>query len=235
MALIVNKNKFTLGAVLTATFFAFLFIIHNNDLISIKGKSLVTYTDEMFVSISKGSVYFIPEVEKVANAYIGKALDVKIKQNDKSAALFEKLNATVVSENDNMTIKGDLGEILINILKDADTVFKGDDSVLSEKYGYSGKDVILQWWQSLKEIEGYYKKSKKFGEIESLNTIRIKALEPAFNFYGVEAASASQNAVGIIGIIVFYVAYTVWWGYAIYFLCEGVGLLMKKSKVKKEA
>jgi len=68
-----------------------------------------------------------------------------------------------------------------------------------------------------------------------LETIRIKALEPAFNFYGIKASSASQHAWGIIGIIVFYVVYTVWWGYAIFFLCEGVGLLMKKSKEKKEA
>ncbi|MBL7180306.1 MAG: hypothetical protein ISS65_08885, partial [Desulfobacterales bacterium] len=59
--------------------------------------------------------------------------------------------------------------------------------------------------------------------------------EPAFNFYGVEAASASKRVLGISGVIGFYVIYTVWWGFAIYFLCEGVGLLMTKSKQKKEA
>jgi len=235
MALVVNKKEFTLGAILTVTFFALLFIMHTNTLISIKGKSLVHYTDEMFVSVSKGSVYFIPELVKIADKYIGKPLDVKIKKDDKKALLFEKVNASVELKNGELKIKGDLGEILKTVLKDADAVFKGKDRGLYDRYGYAGKEVIHQWWLSLIEIEGVYKKAKKFDEIKTLKTIRIKALEPAFNFCGVEAASASQHALGISAVIVFYVIYTVWWGYAIYFLSEGVGLLMKKTKDKKEA
>jgi hypothetical protein len=80
-----------------------------------------------------------------------------------------------------------------------------------------------------------YKNTKKFDEIKLLKTVRIKALEPTFNFYGIEATSASQHALGISAVIVFYVIYTVWWGYAIYFLSEGIGLMMKKSKEKREA
>jgi hypothetical protein len=235
MAFIINKNEFTLGAALTVTFFVFLFIIHTTTVISIKEKSLVNYTDEMFVSVSKGSVYFIPELVKTADKYVGKSLDVKIKKNEKAALLFEKANARADLKNGELEIKGDLGEILKNVLKDADAAFKGEDRVLYDRYGYAGKEVIRQWWLSLKEIEGVYKKSKKFAEIKSLETLRIKALEPAFNFYGVEATSASHHALGISGIIAFYVIYTVWWGYAIYFFCEGIGLMMKKSKEKKEA
>ncbi|MDH4205933.1 MAG: hypothetical protein OEV45_10420 [Desulfobacteraceae bacterium] len=235
MALVVNKKEFTLGAVLTVTFFVLLFMMHTTTVISIKGKSIVHYTDEMFVSVSKGSVYFIPELVETADKYIGKPLDVKIKKNEKAALLFEKVNASVELKNGGLKIKGDLGEILKNVLKDADAVFKGEDRGLYDRYGYAGKDVIHQWWLSLKEIEGVYKKAKKFDEIKSLETVRVKALEPAFNFCGVEAASASQHALGISAVIVFYVIYTVWWGYAIYFLSEGVGLMMKKSKEKKEA
>jgi hypothetical protein len=235
MALVVNKKEFTLGAVLAVTFFVLLFIMHTTTVISIKGKSLVHYTDEMFVSVSKGSVYFIPELVQIADKYIGKPLDVKIKKNEKAALLFEKANATVELKNGDLKIEGDLSEILKSVLEDADAVFKGEDKRVYDRYGYTGKEVIRQWWLSLKEIEGVYKKAKKFDEIKSIETIRIKALEPAFNFYGVEETSASHHALGISGIIAFYVIYTVWWGYAIYFLSEGVGLLMKKSKEKKEA
>ena len=235
MELVLNKKEFTLGALLSVAFFVFLFAIHTIAVISINGKSLVRYTDEMFVSVSKGSVYFIPELVKTADKYVGIPLDVQIKKNDKAAILFQKANAIVDMESGDMKIKGDLGAILTNVLKDADAVFKGEDTPLNDRYGYAGKEVVRQWWLSLKEIEGVYQKSKKFAEIKSLETIRIKALEPTFNFYGIEASSASQHAWGIIGIILFYVFYTVWWGYAIYFLCEGVGLLMKKSKEKKEA
>ncbi len=235
MALVVNKKEFTLGALLTVTFFVLLFIMHTTTVISIKGKSLVHYTDEMFVSVSKGSVYFIPELVKIADQYVGKPLDVKIKKSDKAAKLFENVNASVELKNGKLRINGDLGEILKNVLKDADAVFKGEDRGLYDRYGYAGKEVIHQWWLSLKEIEGVYKTAKKFDEIKSLKTVRIKALEPAFNFCGVESASVSKHALGISAVIVFYVIYTVWWGYAIYFLSEGVGLMMKKSKEKKEA
>ena len=235
MAFIVNKKEFTLGAVLTVTFFIFLFIVHSNTVISIKGKSMVNYTDEMFVSVSKGSVYFIPELAGLSEKYMGKPFAVEINKNQKTAQLFEKVNAKVDLINDRLLIEGDLGRILKHILEDANAAFKGQDKGLYERYGYAGKEVIHQWWLSLKEIEGVYKKDKKFDERKSLEVIRIKALEPAFNFYGIETKSASHHALGICGIIVFYVIYTVWWGYAIYFICEGIGLLMKKSKVKKEA
>jgi hypothetical protein len=235
MALVVNKKEFTLGAVLTVTFFVLLFIVHTSTIMRVKGKSLVSYTDEVFVSVSKGSVYFIPELVQIADKYIGKPLDVKIKKNDKAALLFEKVNAKVKINNGELEIKGDLGEILKNILKDADAAFNGEDKGLYDRYGYAGRDVIHQWWQCLKEIESVYKNTKKFDEIKLLKTVRIKALEPTFNFYGIEATSASQHALGISAVIVFYVIYTVWWGYAIYFLSEGVGLMMKKSKEKREA
>ncbi|MBW2604643.1 MAG: hypothetical protein JRE28_10070 [Deltaproteobacteria bacterium] len=235
MGLVVNKKEFTLGAVLAVTFFVLLFIMHTTTVISIKGKSLVNYTDEMFVSVSKGSVYFIPDLVKIGDKYVGKRLDVKINGSEKSAMIFEKTTAKIELKNGELKIKGDLGEILKNVLKDADAVFKGEDKRLYDRYGYAGREVIHQWWLSLREIEGVYKKAKKFDEIKSLKTVRIKALEPAFNFCGVEAASASQYAWGISAVIVFYVIYTVWWGYAIYFLSEGVGLMMKKSKEKKEA
>jgi hypothetical protein len=35
-------------------------------------------------------------------------------------------------------------------------------------------------------------------------------------------------------LLVFYIAYTMWWGFSIFFFFEGIGLSMKKAKVKKE-
>ena len=235
MALVLKKNKFALGAVLTVTFFILLYIMHAPAVVSIKGKSLVNYTDDLFTSISKGSVYFIPGLIKKSDNYIAKALDVKIKGDEKAALIFAKAGANVELKNGQLTIKGDLGKILKNALEDADSAFKGMDKSLDDNQGYTGKEIIQCWWLAFKEIEGAYKKAGKTEELEFIATVRIKALEPAFNFYGVEAASASQRALGISSIIVFYVIYTVWWGFAIYFLCEGVGLLMTKSRQKKEA
>ena len=234
MALVVKKNKFTLGAILTVTFFIFLFIMHSPAVVSIKGKSLLHYTDELFTSISKGSVYFIPDLLKKSDKYVGSPLDVTIKGDQKTATLFEKADAKVELKNGQLTIKGDLGKILKNALEDADSTFKDMDKGVYD-IDYTEKEIIQSWWTAFKAVEGTYKKADKADEIKLMETVRVKALEPAFNFYGVETASASKRIFGISGIILFYVIYTVWWGFAIYFLCEGVGLLMTKSKEKKEA
>jgi hypothetical protein len=235
MSIVVRKTKFTVGIVLTVTFFIILFVMHTGTMFGINGKSLVDYTDEMFVSVSKGSVYFIPQIIKKSNEYVGRTIDIKIKGDEKTAMLFEKANAKVQLENAELKITGDLGEIQKSAAQDADLLFRGEDKTLYDKYGIGGKEVIKRWWASLKAMEGPLRKAKKFEEIELLSKVRIKALEPAFNYYGVEAASAGDYVIGITAIVVCYVLYTVWWGFAIYFLCEGVGLLVKKGKKKREA
>lgn len=235
MSIVVRKSQFTVGIILTVTFFVILFVMHSSTTFGINGKSLVDHTDRMFVSVSKGSVYFIPEMIMKSNKYVGRTIDIKIKGDEKTAMLFEKANARIELENMELKISGDLGEIQKSAAQDADLLFNGEDKKLQDKYGFAGKEVIKRWWASLKAMEGALRKEKKFEEMESLSKVRIKALEPAFNYYGVEAASAGDYALGITSIVACYVLYTVWWGFAIYFLCEGVGLLVRKGKEKREA
>jgi len=235
MPVVVKKTEFGVGLILSLTFFIILFVMHSGRMFGVDGKSLVDYTDKMFVSVSKGSVYFIPEIMQKTSEDVGKPIDVGIMGDEKTAMLFEKANAKTELDNKTLRIRGDLGEIERSAVQDADLLFKGDEKRLHEKYGFDGKEVVKRWWTSLKAMEGTLRKAKKFEEIESLSNVRIKALEPAFNYYGVEAASAGDYAFGITTIVVCYVLYTVWWGFAIYFLCEGVGLLVRKGKEKKEA
>jgi hypothetical protein len=207
MSIVVRKSKFTVGAILTITFFVTLLVMHSANMFGINGKSLVDYTDEMFVSVSKGSVYFIPQIIKKSKEYIGRSIDIQIKGDEKTAMLFEKANAKVELENMELKIKGDLGEIQENAAQDADLLFRGEDKRLYDKYGLGGKEVIKRWWASLKAMEGPLRKAKRFEEIESLSNVRIKALEPAFNYYGVEAASAGDYLLGISSIVLCYVPY----------------------------
>jgi hypothetical protein len=62
----------------------------------------------------------------------------------------------------------------------------------------------------------------------------MKGVEPAYNYYGVPAESVSSKAGVMTALLVFYVVYTMWWGYAIFYMFDGMGLSMKKAKVKKE-
>lgn len=235
MAVVMHKKQFTVGIVLAVTFLILLLMIYTRVFFSVDGKSLVNYTDQMFVSVSKGSVYFIPAMMKEMDRQVGKPLDITIKGNEEAALLFQKAGAKVERKDGRLMIKGDLGQILGAALKDADLVFKGEDKELRDRYGYTGKEVIRSWWVSLKAMEKAFEKAKKFDRIEILKSVRVKALEPAFNFYGIDAASVSDHALGIAGFVVGYVLYTIWWGFAIFFLCEGIGLLMTKSKKKSES
>jgi hypothetical protein len=84
-----------------------------------------------------------------------------------------------------------------------------------------------------KEMEKDLKRQKKFDEAAWISTVSKKAVEVAYNFYGIEAKSVSETVLPMAFSLVFYVIYTMWWGYAILFLCEGVGLQMKPG-AKKE-
>ena len=61
-----------------------------------------------------------------------------------------------------------------------------------------------------------------------------RAIEPGNNFYSVTAAKVSEHVMLMVAMLVFYVLYTLWYGFAIFELFEGIGLAMTKSKVKKE-
>jgi hypothetical protein len=60
-----------------------------------------------------------------------------------------------------------------------------------------------------------------------------KGVEVSYNYYGITPSPVSKN-VGVLSFsLVFYLIYTMWWGYAIMYLCDGFGLQMK-SHGKRE-
>jgi len=61
-----------------------------------------------------------------------------------------------------------------------------------------------------------------------------KGIEPAYNFYKIEPQSIFDKAFTATSLLVFYVVYTIWWGFGIFYLFDGLGLSMKKAKVKQE-
>ncbi|MEJ2070137.1 MAG: hypothetical protein P8X58_06970, partial [Syntrophobacterales bacterium] len=61
-----------------------------------------------------------------------------------------------------------------------------------------------------------------------------RAIEPEYNLYGITATSVSDRAVLLTFMLVFYVIYTLWFGYGIFEMFEGFGLGMGKPLNKKE-
>ena len=87
----------------------------------------------------------------------------------------------------------------------------------------------------MSKIEKQMKKDKNIEMAKIVSEVNKKGIEPGYNFYKIDANKVIDHAGMLSGLLVFYVFYTLWWGYAIFYLFDGIGLTMKKAKVKKEA
>ncbi len=232
-----NYKMFSVGAILAVSFFGILALIFSP--IFGDGKNGLVYSDDMFNKLSKGSSYFIPKVaknnEKFTNTTI--ALIVKLEkpeQNDGVKKLLAAAGADVRNASPELQINGNLGSIMSKVLQDADDMFKNDGKKVSDRYGVDEKEAMTSWWNVLKVMDKELKKQGKIEEAKIVSDVMKKAVEPAFNFYKIDAQQVSEKAGIMTGLLVFYVIYTMWWGFAIFYMFDGIGLTMKKAKVKKE-
>ncbi|MFT5700703.1 MAG: hypothetical protein ACI8ZB_003588 [Desulforhopalus sp.] len=189
----------------------------------------LNYMDTLFNNISKGSSYFIPESIMASEQYAGKLIDVTFaladeKQTTDTAMLFQASGAEVNISGKELAVKGDMAGIMKISLEDADLMFNNNGSALSDKYGYGERQVLFNWWTAFKSMGKELTKQKSFKEAKMIVTIQTKALEPAYNYYGVEAGSYKDSFMLIIAALGFYVVYTLWYGFGIMYLFEGLGL-----------
>jgi len=96
------------------------------------------------------------------------------------------------------------------------------------------KDVMTTWWGVLNRVAKEFQKNKKAEQAGVIFEVMRKGIEPAYNFYKIEPQKVSGKALTVIGMLFFYVLYTMWWGYAIFNLFDGIGLSGKKGKFKQE-
>lgn len=232
-----NKKPFSLGVVFAISFLGVLLLIFSP--LFGNGLNGLEYADDSFNKLAKGSSYFIPKVSKAVETFVGKPLSTTIKLDkaedvEPTAKLFTAAGATVDVKDTELKIEGDLGLILQSALKDADAMYKNEGKAVSDKYGYDEKKATRNWWTALSKIEKDLKRNKRIEEAKAVSDTTKKGLEPGYNFYKVDANKVADHAGMMSGLLVFYVAYTMWWGFAIFYMFEGIGLTMKKAKVRKE-
>jgi len=235
--LVKNKKPFSVGAVFAISFIGVLLFIFSP---SFGGKNGLMFADESFNKLAKGSSYFIPKVTKSVEKFNGKPFSTSIKLDDKAEAgntakLFTTAGAQVEVYDAELKISGDLGAVLASAVRDSDAMYNNDGKTVSARYGYDEKQAMKNWWAAFSKIEKDMKKEKMIAEAKVIGEVSKKAIEPGYNFYEIEVNKVSEHVPMLSGLLIFYIAYTMWWGYAIFYLFEGIGLTMKKSKVKKEA
>ncbi|HYB20274.1 MAG TPA: hypothetical protein VEH09_05065 [Thermodesulfobacteriota bacterium] len=231
-----RRGSLFVGLVLFFSFFGVLILIFSPIFSSKNG---LDYADELFNKLTKGSSYFIPGLFTSTEKFTGKTFRTtlsleKVQEAEQTAKLFSLGGAKVEVQGGTLSIEGDLGKLLQSILRDSDHMFKNDGQKVTDRYGCDGKEALHCWWMALGRMEKSFKKNLQIEESRIVSEVIKRGIEPAYNFYQVEQQKVADRAGIMIFLLVFYIVYTLWWGYAIFHLFEGFGLSMKKAKVKKE-
>ena len=234
-----NNKSIGVGVVLAISFFAVLALIFTPVFGS--GMNGLDYADDLFNKLSKGSSYFVPKLNKIAQAYAGRAFQAEVALDKPetaalAATLFTSAGAQATADGAKLTVAGDLGAVLAVVLKDADDMYRNDGAAVSARYGgVKEKTALKAWWTAFAAIDKSFKKSGKIEESKIVSDVMKKGVETAYNYYGIPAEKVADKAVLMTSLLVFYVLYTLWWGFAIFYIFDGIGLTMTKAKVKKEA
>ncbi|UCC59525.1 MAG: hypothetical protein JSW38_13835 [Dehalococcoidia bacterium] len=228
--MIADKIKFYTGLSMLALFSIVLILMFSP---VFDGKNGMEYTDELYNSISKGSAYYIPDVHEESAEYVGTPLVVTIKmsseeQAEQTALLYQEAGAEVTFSGVEIDINGDLGRVLETCLNDADAMYNNNGPTIADRYGYSEKQVLYNWWKSFGTLKKSLEDKGMFDEAEILSRANERAVEPAYNYYGIEAEAIRDKAGIVIFSLVFYIAYTIWYGFALMYILEGLGLKIRQ-------
>ena len=220
-----RQGKLGIGIALMVSFIVVLVIFF---MPLFDGKNGLDYLDNLYNSISKGSAYYIPKVQHMVEEHGSKNVVLNLKMADAATALavepaFRINGFTTAVENNNLMVEGDVAGMFSVCLEDADAAYHNNDAALEAKYGAGARKVMYGWWAALTAIEKDLKRQKIFASAELAHAVQAKTVECAYNYYGIEPQNISDRWAIVLFSLVFYVIYTVWYGYAIMFIFEGLG------------
>ena len=227
--MIAYPKKFYAGVALMAGFIVVLILIF---MPLFKGQNSLDYLDSLYNSISKGSANYIPDLRQKIGELPEDAIDVTLtmaseQQAGQTALLLEKSGATARVSERKIAVSASLGKILTNCLDDAERMYVNDGKAVSDKYGYPEKNVLFNWWNAFKELDSGLKGQKRFAEAKLVTLIKKKAVETAYNYYKIEPQNIADRYGIILVSLVFYVVYTLWYGFAIMYMFEGWGMKLE--------
>jgi hypothetical protein len=227
--MIAHKKKFTLGLAMLIAFFTVLTLFFTPIFGGLNG---LDYLDGLYNSISKGSAYYIPKLKDEAKTFNGNPVELSLAmaspaQAQQTSQLLMKAGATVNVTDAKLKASGDLGKILEGVLADADAMYKNDGKAVADKYGFGERQALYTWWQAFKAIEKDLNNQKKFKEAKAVANIGKKAIEASYNYYKIEPQSIMDRLGVVVFSLVFYVIYTLWYGFAIMFIFEGWGMQLE--------
>ena len=225
----IKKKELGIGIFLLATFSAVMIGIF---MPLIDGENTLDYLDNLYNSISKGSAYYIPKVEHMVEDHGSEEVALNLKMESAVAAataehLFSRAGTTTAVENSNLMVNGDLASIFATCLEDAESAYHNRQEDFAGRYGMEARPVLFTWWQALKAMEKDLNRQKLFPAAQLTHTVQAKTVECAYNYYGIEPQKLTERLGIVIFSLVFYVVYTLWYGFGIMFLLEGWGMRLE--------
>lgn len=225
--MITERKKFIIGVVLLVTFAAVLVVMFSP---VFDGKNGLEYFDDLYNSISKDSAYYMEDLQEDSEDYVGEQIEVilemeDVEQAEQTALLYTTSGAEAVASGIELEISGDLGLILASVLEDSDAMYFDEGDRVREKYGVEDeKRVMFNWWTSFEEMEAAFQDEGMYDEAKDITSVSEKAIEPAYNYYGIEPESIGDRIGIVLFSLIFYVVYTVWYGFGVMYLFEGFGI-----------
>ena len=233
--IIMHRQPFIKGLAMAIVF---MVILASMFLPIFEGENAFHAADRLFNSIAKGSTYYVAELLEQSEEYHGKSIGVFIEVDHEGNAqeikvLLGAAGVNVKESPGKFEIQGDLGAISKTALQDADDMFFNRSDHVLARHGIEGRRALYAWWRALKAIERGLRRQERFNEAAFVDKVVTRAIEVGYNFYTIEPQSAVSKTASLSSALIFYVLYTLWWGFAIVYLMEGLGLQLTAG-AKKE-
>lgn len=220
-----NTGRLILGIVLMGTFVAVLVAIF---MPLIEGDNALNYLDNLYNSISKASANYFEKVEHKVEEHQGEAVSLTLKMDSAAdaqtaALLFQESADSVAVADAEVQVSGQLDVLLGATLADAKALYNNQGEELSSRYGIHEREALHGWWKVLGAMEKDFNRQKLFAAAQLSDMVKTKTVECAYNYYGIEPQSIKERWGIVLFSLIFYVVYTIWYGYAVMFLFEGLG------------
>lgn len=234
----INRKPLVRGSFMLASFAIMFSLILMPIWPGPEGEKLtgLQYADAEFNGLSKGSSYFIPEAAMAAGAMMNRTINMATRlanpeQASLAARILEKAGMAVKQDGDIVSFAGDLGDALKAAVHDSDLLYNNNGEAVSAKYdGAEPLAVARAWWHTLNPCIQRLQKEGKNLEATAVQEVIKRAIEPGNNFYGIKAQKISANVFLVFSLLLFYVLYTLWYGFGMYEIFEGLGLMGGKEE-----
>jgi uncharacterized protein len=203
-------------------------------------KNVLHFADNFFNQLAKNSVDYISQGHKKADDFKNKSIDIGIHPREiVDANRLAKVIASngleaKILDDGRVRIRGSLHNLAEAALADANYAFVNYSEKAAEKYQMGLYDVTYCWWNIFDSLTRRYNQENNAAEADFRKFMATKILEPAYNFRGIAAVKFRDNVLPVVLLLGFYVLYTLWYGFSILYIFEGLGISASAISEKNE-